>query len=364
MVSYQEYDQLIINGEQLRGQEIMSYCHQQKELIYQDIAAFIQEWLSSNSRITIRTSGSTGPPQSLDVEKSQMIASANLTAQFFNFKRNQKALLCLPVNYIAGKMMIVRALVSGLNLIPVNPSSNPLQHLSKEERIDFAAMVPMQFQTIHDLPQINQCSTILLGGGALNPELEKAAERCAIALYQSYGMTETLSHIAIRALNGSSKSNVYTTLPCIEIGHDDRGCLSVLAPALHHGLLITNDLVTILDDRTFILIGRIDNVVNSGGIKLFPESLESKIQPFVPQRFFFAGLPDPQLGQQLIMVIEGKSDNEFVQSLREIIAQKLEKYERPKAIYFTEVFTLTESGKLNRPKTIENILAGGRSAIV
>lgn len=355
MATHLEYDTIQINGKVLRGEEIREYCAQQNEIIFKDIQTFLDDWLNPNPFIIIQTSGSTGPPQKMRVEKIQMIASAKMTESYFYFQKNDTALLCLPVNFIAGKMMLVRAMVSRLNLMVVPSSSNPLEYLSADQKIDFAAMVPLQFQTICHSTRMNQFSKILLGGGALSKELELIASQSVVFIFQSYGMTETLSHIAIRALNGKLKSPYYQSLPGIEIGVDERGCLTILAPQLHNGLLVTNDLVTLINEKEFLWNGRLDNVVNSGGIKLFPERIEEKLFPVFSRNFFFCGIPDEHLGEKLVMVIEGKRHEEDEVTLENLFKNRLEKFEIPRSIFYVDEFIYTESGKLNRPKTQEQI---------
>jgi len=261
--------------------------------------------------------------------------------------------LSLPVSYIAGKMMIVRALYSQLNLIYIQPTQHPMAELDPEIRINFAPFTPMQLSDAKDKGNID---TILLGGGPVSPELELKLHSWKAAIYHGFGMTETLSHIALRRITGSEASAAYKVLPGVEISVDQRSCLVIRAPFLVMPVA-TNDVVDLQGDDAFIWRGRMDHVINSGGIKLFPEEIEKQLQPYINREFFIVGLPDAVLGEKVCLCIEGEAySSEQQDNLTKKINQCLTKYQRPKVIYFEKDFSRTASGKIQRKATVERIL--------
>lgn len=359
MKTFSDYTSITLNSTLLKGEEIVAFCKEQNNPFYIEIAAFIEEWLNADSLIKIKTSGSTGVPKTISVEKNKMLFSAARTAEYFDFKEGQKALLCLPINYIAGKMMIVRALFSGLNLICVNPSQNPLENLRPGMNIDFAAMVPLQLQQSINMPSLSQIKRILLGGGPLSAELEKQTQQVTTEIFHGYGMTETLSHIALRKVNGDNASQAYHALNGIELGMDPRNCLTITAPDLADKTLITNDLVSFTGINEFIWKGRYDNVINSGGIKLIPEEIEGKLHSILSHRFYLAGIKDERWGEKLILIIEGVPFGEAnMASIKSKMEELLDKYEVPKQICFVNEFIETKNGKINRPQTTAMAVAG------
>ncbi|MCB0510919.1 MAG: AMP-binding protein [Bacteroidetes bacterium] len=349
-MNHLEYKQLTINGHRLVDEEIIDFCKKSNIQNINKIGDFMAEWLSPKTTLAIQTSGSTGIPKTIIVSKLQMLQSAKATAQFFNFKKNQTALLCLPINYIAGKMMLIRALYSQLNLICIEPSSQPLNNLSADSIIDFVPLTPMQLK---GTKQTSNIKTILLGGGPVSAELEQTCKTLSADVYHGYGMTETLSHIALRKINGSNPSLTYQALPGVLCSIDHRQCLQLEVPFLNEKIC-TNDIVDLINETTFIWKGRLDNIINSGGIKLFPETIETKLSDYIKTAYFIAGLPDNTLGEKLCLFIEDeKHTNERLQNLEHYLEQHLEKYERPKTIYFLPKFIRTKSEKIQRNKTIE-----------
>ena len=346
---YLNYTSLTINGHLLKGQEIISYCRNGQDEALLPVADFMEEWLNPSLEIQLKTSGSTGTPKTITVLKEQLLASAAMTAAYFDFKEGQKALLCLPVHYIAGKMMIVRALHSGLDLICVNPSANPLELLNPIVEIDFAAMIPLQLHKVKDMPAFTQIRTLLLGGGPVDANLENSIQDLSTKIYHGYGMTETFSHIALRRVNGADASPVFEALQGITLAQDGRGCLVINAPRLLEEPVTTNDVVELFSPKKFTWKGRFDHVINSGGIKLFPEELEKKLHPILRRRFYFVGVPDEKLGQKLILMIEGETleENEL-DELQAEMKIRINKYELPKEIRFLREFAETESGKVIR----------------
>jgi len=312
--------------------------------IWKDVNQFISEWYSSDDEMIIQTSGSTGKPKSISVKKKCMRNSAQLTGKTFNLKEGDTALLCIPMKYIAGKMMVVRALELGLDLKVVEPSSNPLNGI--KEIVDFSAMVPFQLE--NSLNQLNKIKTLIIGGGQVSPKLVEKLQIESTQVYETYGMTETLTHVAIKPLNGPNISDLFRALDGIHFEKDDRGCLAIHASALNPVPIVTNDLVELIDENSFRWLGRFDNVINSGGVKIIPELVEAKLLSIIPNnRFFINGESDESLGEKVVLVVEG--------NVIEISFDSLEKFEKPKEIYFISEFLETESGKIRRGETLKII---------
>lgn len=307
---------------------------------------FIQTWFEDRDYVVAHTSGSTGTPKEILLSKEGMRQSANSTVSFLKLKPQENALLCLSASYIAGKMMIVRALEHGLNLIFCEPTTDAICEMNCE--ISFCAMVPYQVsKALEKSPNIfNGIKTLIIGGGTVSEELEERLQDIKTVCYSTYGMTETMSHIALKRLNGE-KDGVYNCLPNIKVSEDNRGCLVI--DYVGKDKIVTNDIVDIVSDRSFIWKGRYDNVINTGGVKLMPESLEQKVSDLIGDRYIFSSLSDNELGDKLILIIEGKSyGQEKIDSLWEELNKRLGKYEVPKDIYFVDKFKETSSGKIIR----------------
>jgi o-succinylbenzoate synthase len=312
--------------------------------IWNEVNQFISEWYNGEEEMTLQTSGSTGKPKSILVKKEWMKNSAQLTGKTFGIKEGDSALLCMPMKYVAGKMMVVRALELGLNLNVIEPSSSPLEGL--DGTIDFAAIVPLQLE--NSLHHLDKVKTLIVGGGQVHSALVEKLQSIKTEVFETYGMTETLTHVAIKLLNGRDKSDLFHTLDGIRFEMDERGCLVIHAPILNPEPVVTNDLVELVNDASFKWLGRFDNIINSGGVKIIPEVVEAKLAEIIKDhRYFIAGLPDESLGEKVVLIVEGDG--------MEIPFDKLDKYERPREIYFTSKFVKTDSGKLNREKTIRNL---------
>ena len=307
------------------------------------LGSFILDWFDEKNYLEIMTSGTTGKPKIIKVEKQAMVNSALATGDFFELKSGDKALNCLPVKYIAGKMMFVRAFILGLDLDFVAPSSNPINR--NENNYDFVAMVPLQVE--NSLKKLHQIKTLIIGGAKVNSDLEKKLIQSKCNVFETYSMTETVTHIAAKRVGDKA----FTILPNISISQDDRNCLIISAPNLNVKNIVTNDVVELLSDDQFIWLGRQDNVINSGGIKLFPEQIEAKLSGKISNRFFVAGIPDQKLGEQLILFIEG-NPHEIESSLFD----DLDKYEKPKQIKFIPHFAETETGKIKRSEVVASFL--------
>ena len=316
------------------------------------IGDFLLDWSSQKDTLEVYTSGSTGKPKRITLQKSKMVHSALATGQYFKLKSGDSALLCLPVNSIAGKMMLVRAMVLGLKLDYVVPSSRPLDETAK--RYDFCAMVPLQAEK--SIEQLIRIKTLILGGAPISYGLEEQLKNLPTSIHATYGMTETITHIAVRPISPKGEVD-FQVLPSVEVSQDERNCLVIHAPQISDAPVITNDLVEIKSKQRFSWLGRKDNVINSGGVKLIPERIEAKLSPLFNNRFFVAGIPDETLGQKLILILEGVRVNEktILESIKKM--NTLNTFEVPKTIYSIDRFIETKAGKIQRQKTL-NALKG------
>lgn len=313
---------------------------------------FLSEWHNEAPTVKVRTSGSTGVPKEMLVEKERMVNSARMTCKFLNLKRGDKALLCMPVDYIAGKMMVVRSIVAEMELISVEPSAHPLAGLISIP--DFAAMTPMQvartFENADEMSIFQKIRCVIIGGGAIDHSLENKLKDCPNAVWSTYGMTETLSHIALRRVSGQSATQWYTPLEGIRISQADNSTLTIDAPMLHKETLHTNDLVEMNDKKQFRIIGRCDNTVNSGGVKIQIEEVEERLKDSCPSTpFIITSRPDPVFGEIIVALLLKSTDEMGEKAIQDAISA-LPKYWRPKYIVHTEKLPMTETGKPDRAK--------------
>jgi len=307
------------------------------------IGEFLLDWFDDRTYIDLQTSGTTGAPKTIRTSKQAMVESAIATGDFFDLRPGNKALQCLPVKYIAGKLMFVRAFIIGLDMDFVAPSSNPLENKS-DVKYDFIAMVPLQAK--NSLKELKNVKKLIIGGSMISKALEKELSKLPTKVYETYGMTETITHIAAREIG----EKVFTVLPDITISYDYRNCLVIHAPRISDDLIVTNDIVELTNEKQFKFIGRFDNIINSGGIKLIPEQIEEKLSGKIAARFFVTGKADEKLGEKLVLVIEGEK-----QKIEDAVFDELDKYEKPKEVLFIPKFKQTENGKILRKETSESI---------
>ena len=324
------------------------------------VEEFIRQWHDGSDTVEVSTSGSTGDPKVMQVEKRRMLASARATCGFLGLQSGDTALLCMSVDYIAGKMMVVRAIERGLNLVTVEPSSHPLATpiFSDEmgKKLDFAAMVPMQVYNSLQVPEERQrlanIRHLIIGGGPLDPSLEDELRGFDNAIWHSYGMTETLSHIALRRVSGPEASPWFTPLSGISLSTNEDNCLVIDAPHLCPERLITRDVVEMdSDNLRFKVLGRIDNVINTGGVKVHIEQVERALAPHIISPFLITKCPDPKFGEIVVMLLEG---NDLDISLARGECERcLDKYARPKHILAVPSLPLTPTGKPARNQAEE-----------
>lgn len=334
-----------LNGFHLNDEDLCRVAYsfiKEGEDFEKPVGDFILDWFDNKSYLEIATSGTTGEPKLIKVEKQAMINSALATGAFFDLMPGNTALNCLPVKYIAGKMMFIRAFVLGLDMDFVAPSSNPLKRNTK--KYDFVAMVPLQAE--NSLSQISQIKKLIVGGVRMSTTLIQQLKKTNCKVFETYSMTETVTHIAAKPIG----EKAFTLFPNIEISQDERNCLVISAPNLNVERIVTNDVVEIVSSNQFIWLGRQDNIVNSGGIKLIPEMIEAKLSTKIKGRFFVAGVPDDTLGEKLVLFIEGENYELDVTTF-----DVLDKYEKPKEVKFIAIFPETETGKVKRSEIVASI---------
>ncbi|MCM4154583.1 AMP-binding protein [Gramella sp. AN32] len=335
--------------------QVAKHFIEEGEPYEEKVGNFLLDWLKPQAYIFAHTSGSTGAAKKIKLYKMHMVHSAKATAKFFKLEENSTALHCLPSEYISGKMMLVRAMVLGWQLDLVPPTSNPLDQIFKV--YDFSAMTP--FQLDNSIARLHLIKKLIIGGGTVSPKLKKMVADSESVIYETYGMTETCSHIAAKRLNPKKKKNTkrpFKLMPNINISQDDRGCLVVKAPNILDEVIITNDMVEIVTYKKFFWKGRFDNVINSGGVKLFPEQIERKLNKILDNRFFISSMKDDALGEKLVLFVEEDFSEERLSQLEENISnlKGLGKYEQPKKIYLIRKFEETPNGKIHRDNTIRS----------
>ncbi|WP_296619589.1 AMP-binding protein [Marivirga sp.] len=342
---------------------VKNHFNETSELI-KIVQQFINDWKSDSQYILQQTSGSTGTPKTIEIAKSQIKASAQATLDTLGIRTGDHALLCINPEYIGGKMMIARAVIGGLNLSITPISSNPLKEYQTSDVINFFSFVPYQFEKILDespdkIQMLDNSKAIILGGAPVSDSLAQKIKSTfnKTSLYSTYGMTETVSHVALKLIN-SDKNEGFKALKNIEFSTDKRNCLVIHAPEISgQEKLITNDVVNLVSSTAFHWLGRYDYVINSGGIKIHPEIIEKEIAELLEKsainnRFFAFGLPDEKLGESLNLLVEGEVDKD---SIYDLLKKNLKIFHAPKKVFSIDHFVETESGKINRKKTIDTI---------
>ncbi len=338
---------------------------------------FLSEWNNDSDRVLVHTSGSTGKPKPMMVEKKRMLNSARITCDFLGLKPGDSALLCMSLDYIAGKMVVVRSIERHLHLISVSPSGHPLKNIDLKDvngkgvngEITFAAMVPMQVYNTLQVPEERErlCHVrhLIIGGGAIDASLEKELQTLPgnIAIWSTYGMTETLSHIALRRINGDEASEWYQPFDSVRISQTEEGCLVIDAPQVCAETLVTNDIVEIepyiynkVEKLRFRIKGRKDNVICSGGIKIQIEEVEALLKPHLEKPFMLAKKKDEKFGEIAVLLTEDEDIKKVEATVRRLLSDESEKssdhkkykYWIPKEFRYVEHLPLTETGKPKR----------------
>lgn len=349
----------LLNGQHYSQEQILAGHWDTEDGYAQKVLTFARQWLSGETDFALSTSGSTGVPKTIHIQRQQMEYSARQTARALQLEEDDWALACLNIEFIAGKMMLVRAFVNHLNLVVVPPSSNPFSVLPADIRVDFTALVPLQLEHIlanhpEDVPRLESMKAILVGGAPVGPELSRTVSATRLKVYITYGMTETVSHVALKKIEGDMPDAPFIALEGVTLGQDERGCLTIQSPVTLGETIITNDFVHITAPDSFQWLGRADFIINTGGIKVVPEMCEAKASRAfallsLKRRFIFCGLPDHKLGEKVVLLIEGPQlDSQVSDQLKHQLEAVLSRYEQPKNLLFIPWFPETSSGKLDR----------------
>jgi O-succinylbenzoic acid--CoA ligase len=352
-----------INGRMVRLQDILADKAEPKSEFEKNTFTFASEWLSSKDKFELQTSGSTGSPKTINVKRSQMTASANLTAQALGLQQAYHALVSLDTRYVAGKMMMVRSFETGMKIFAIDPCANPLGKIPTDQPIHFTALVPYQLKTILESKHthlLESLSTCIVGGAPLDESLQEQLQFLSVPIFITYGMTETISHIALQPVNGHARSIFYQTLPGITVRQDQRNCLVINAPYLPDEI-ITNDIVEVQDEKTFRWLGRWDNIINTGGVKVSPENIEETIGKIFTRLhisipFFIYGVPDERLGQKVVLVLQSSTAEISLREIRNALVHSISIYEMPKEFFITKAFVYTNTNKINRHESFKTAL--------
>lgn len=326
----------------------MKIDHWERELY-----GFINTWLSETDHIVQYSSGTTGKPKEIILRKQYMISSALNTCNFFGLREGQTALLCLPMEYIAGKMMVVRCMVRRLNLLFTEPAGSPC--IAASGQIDFCAMLPLQVMNcLQDGNKLRRIKKMIIGGAEIHHGLENLLQKVSTEVYATYGMAETCSHVALRKLNGKNREEDYHALPEITLQKDERNCL-VIDAAYLPDKIITNDMVEMTGPGSFKWLGRYDNLINSGGIKIIPEEVEAMIKAKTALECTVIGLPDVKLGQKLVFVLEKEENEVSLSGLKACLDELLPKLWRPREIIIIDQIPRNNAMKADRRRLAELI---------
>ncbi len=365
MIGSYPHRSLWVNGRFVSLDQIVSGEQTGKTAFEENTFSFIKEWFSGKNEFQITTSGSTGTPKKIFTTRSQMISSARLTIEALGLKPSESCLVCIDTKFIGGRMMLVRAFTLGLQIFAVDPCANPIEKLPAGQCVNFAAFVPYQVETILGSGQtdlMDRVSKAIIGGAPLRDFTAEELSGVRCLCWATYGMTETISHVALHSLNGEAKRDYFVMLPGISGELDERNCLILKVPYLPSPV-ITNDIVELISPSRFRWLGRFDNVINTGGIKVNPEKIESAIASFFEQsghrsRFFVHGISDSLLGSRVVLVIEANTiGEEFLRSLYSFLKARLSEYEIPKGALLVSKFSETENGKINRLQTVKGFHA-------
>jgi len=321
-----------LQGISYSAKGIMEYLKEKK-----DYYNFLISWFDGNDYILTNTSGSTGKPKEIKLKKIDLIESSKLTAKYFDLKVGDKIINCLPIKYIAGKMMLVRSLVLGLDLHIFPVTSSPIKDLKKN--YELIAFTPLQLE--NSIPFIEKIKKVLVGGSPVQETLKEKILNSKSMIYETYGMTETITHIAARNLSKGEKE--FTVFPGIETGKSDN-CLFIKPNHLSIEMIQTNDIVEFTNKNKFLLIGRRDFIINSGGVKLNPEAIEKKLSKYISEDFIISSIDHDKFGEVVALVFKKNIPNDYNEAFT-----NLSKYEIPKEVFVIDNFP-ENNGKINRVK--------------
>ncbi|MBM78129.1 MAG: O-succinylbenzoic acid--CoA ligase [Crocinitomicaceae bacterium] len=324
---------------------IFKLSKNQLDNIDEDLHSFLYEWKNNSTFISTYTSGSTGNPKKIKIEKKHMIASGNATINYFNLKKENSFLICLPIKTIGGKMMLVRSILCEGTIFLTKPKRNPFFDL--KEKINFCALTPMQLEySLRENSNINLIDKLIIGGGSISNLLISKTQQLKTKCYHTFGMTETISHIAIKTLNNNDNNDDFICLDHVDISTNKKGNLIVKSKTLGIRSITSNDIVKITGNKSFKWIGRSDNIINSGGVKISPETLENTLSMTLDlNTFFTTSISDSKLGEKLILISNSKNNTSLILEAIKLIKNPILK---PKSIYIVNDFEYTNSNKINR----------------
>ncbi len=357
------YSRIWINGRHVYIEKILSESESPRSPFEQTTFGFIKDWLSGVDKFTMTTSGSTGVPKPIEITRAQMIASATGTVERLRLQKNSTALVCIDPRYIGGRMMLVRCLVFGWRILAIEPSANPLTNIPIDNCVQFTAFVPYQVQKILESKHphlLNGPDKILIGGAPLSASTREQLDRFQCECYETYGMTETISHVALRLANTRMKQPYFEVMPGVEIEQDARGCLVVSANYLPNKV-VTNDIVEFIAPGKFRWLGRWDSVINSGGVKVMPEKIEQQLEAIFHanhfhHRFFIAAMPDESLGSKVVLILEGvQFSSEVLNQSLAALESAVSPYEVPREVYSIPSFITTATQKIDRNQTLAGV---------
>jgi O-succinylbenzoic acid--CoA ligase len=336
-----------LNGFHLTKEDLCRIAYsfiKEGEDFEKSVGDFLLDWFDDKSYIDMRTSGTTGAPKIIRVEKNAMVKSALATGDFFGLQPGNRVLHCLPANYVAGKMMFVRSFILGLDMDFVAPSSHPLEY--NDQKYDFSAMVPLQAK--NSLSKLTNIKKLIIGGVKIHKSLEQELVKLPIDIYETFGLTETITHIAAKKVGVEA----FSTLPNVTVSVNENQCLEIVAKNIGNEKIVTNDIVKLISDTQFVWLGRSDNLINSGGIKIMPEQVENKLSNLILRRFFISGLEDDSLGAKVVLYVEGEPFD-----INNSVFDVLDKYEKPKEVIFIPKFKETATGKIMRDLSKKIVVA-------
>ena len=360
----------ILNGREIEVQHVLDDMLPQSKLSPFEIHSLrvIREWLTGKKQFVIKTSGSTGKPKNIVIFRDQIKRSARRTIDELTLKKGDTILACLPTENIAGFMMLVRAMEGKLNLIIERPSANPLKNIAETKSIDFVALTPHQLDTIlkNNPDRLNNIKKALIGGAGLSYELDRELQVLKTAIFHSYAMTETITHVAMRRVNGKNRSPFFHALEGISFSIDDRSCLEINDEFLGISNLVTNDIVELKTRHTFEWKGRIDNVINSGGIKIQLEEIEDKLKAIfsksgIENSYCIVSMPDEMLGEKPVLLVEKDVKSFSNDAIIDLLKSALPKHHSPKKMMIVDHLFMTKNGKIDRKKNSEVYIHGVKS---
>jgi O-succinylbenzoic acid--CoA ligase len=324
--------------------------------LHQHSFVLIQQWLNGAELFTFHTSGSTGAPKPIQLQRSQLLASAQGTIEALGLTSQEHVLVCMNTQFIGGAMLLIRALMLNAEITLMEPNSHPLSLIETNHPFTLASFAPLQVFPLmsnqhQEHEKLNRFNHILVGGAPIDVALEDLLASLSTRIYHTYGMTETVSHIALKQLGTNP---YYTVLNQVQIKTDAQHCLMICCEATNNQWIQTKDVVELHNTKQFSILGRLDDVINSGGIKIWPQQIEVAIRTVLGSNITnvcVLGMPDVQLGQKVVALLEGNTQID-TEALKKALSKNLTRYQIPKHFYSLKAFLYTPTGKIDKTKTL------------